>query len=252
MRDGNQAAGRNKLSALGPYSTLKGNPSPDCLALEYLPLVRRLSRRFSRSGEPLEDLVQVGSVGLLKALKKYDPAKGSNFIAFAVPVIVGEIKNYFRDHGWAVKVPRKVQRQKMAVEKAVERLGHQLGRWPTIQEIAQATELLDEEVYNTLEVEKFGKPLSLDAEYTGNGSEDVSHLLDFLGHEDVQYDQVLDRIDVANALGCLTQRERAIVYLKFYAGLSQTKIAERLGISQMSVSRLQRHALGKLKLGFPR
>ena len=106
-------------------------------------------------------------------------------------------------------------------------------------------------MYDAFEVEKFGKPLSLDAEYTGNGSEGVSHLLDFLGHEDKQYDQVLDRIDVANALGCLTQRERDIVYLKFYTGLSQTRIAERLGMSQMNVSRLQRHALGKLKLVFP-
>ena len=196
----------------------------------------------------MEDLVQVGSIGLLKAIEKYDPDRGSEFIAFAVPVIVGEIKNYFRDHGWAIKVPRKIQRQKLAVRRTVESLGQRLGRGPTIQEIAVSTGFSEEEVYETFEVVKCGKPLSLEAEYNTNGNGDVSSLLDYLGSPDPQLKEVTDRIDLINALGCLNKREKTIVHLKFYAGLSQTKIAERLGISQMHVSRLLHNALRKLKL----
>ena len=226
----------------------KGENSRDNLVVSHLPLVRRICRRFSHSGEPLEDLVQVGTVGLLKAIKKYDPDRGSAFAAFAIPVIVGEIKNYFRDHGWAVKVPRKVQRQKLMVERVVESLRQTLGRSPTIMEIVDATGFSEEEVYDTFEVVKCGKPLSLDAEYDWNGNKDASTLLDYLGGEDPRIQELIDRIDLIRLLKCLDQRERSIISLKFYSGLSQMEIAERLGISQMHVSRLQRNALSKLKL----
>ena len=215
---------------------------------DHLALVRRLCRRFRHSGEPLEDIVQVGTIGLLKAIEKYDPDRGSGFAAFAVPVIVGEIKNYFRDHGWAVKVPRKLQRQKLAVARAVESLSQVLGHSPTIAEIAESTGISEEEVHDTFEVDKCGKPLSLDAEYTHNGSHEPSSLLDCVGSEDPGFEQMIDRIDLTNTLRCLSGRERVIIGLKFYSGLSQTEIAERLGISQMHVSRLQRSALDKLKL----
>jgi len=214
-------------------------------------LVHRLCRRFMGSGEPLEDLVQVGSIGLLKAVQKFDPSRGVRFTTYAVPVIVGEIKNYLRDHGWAVKVPRKLQRQKLAVHRAVESLGHELGRSPTIQEIADATGFTQEEVFDTFEVVNYGRPLSLDAEYDGsgggNGRRDVSSLLDYLGSEDPQFGKLSNRMDLINTFGCLNNREKTIIYLKFYGGLSQTEIAKRLGISQMHVSRLQRHALNKLR-----
>ncbi len=153
------------------------------LLADHLPLVRRLCRRFSHTRQPQEDLVQVGSIGLLKAIDKYDPDRGSDFLAFAIPVIVGEIKNYFRDHGWAVKVPRKLQRQKQAVEKAIERLSQSLGRSPTIPEIAEAAECSEEEVYDTFELERYGKPLSLEAEHDGHRGEEVSSLLASLGRE---------------------------------------------------------------------
>ena len=218
------------------------------LASDYLPLVRRLCARFSSSGDPSEDLVQVGSIGLLKALDKFDLDRGSSFIAFAVPLIVGEIKNYFRDHGWAVKVPRKLQRQRLAVEKVVETLSQRLNRGPTIPEIAAAAGFSEEEVYDTFEVGKYGKPLSLDTQYDGHGNGDLPRLLDSMGSEHPQLEGLADRLDLTNALRCLDKRERTIIHLKFYAGLSQTKIAERLGISQMYVSRLQRSALGKVKL----
>ena len=216
---------------------------------EHLPLVHSLSRRFVRSGELLEDLFQVGSIGLLKAIKKFDPSMGFKFKTYAVPVIVGEIKNYLRDHGWAVKVPRKVQTHKLAVLRAVESLSQSLGRSTTPQEIAGATGLTQEEVYDTFEVGNYGRPLSLGARYESNGTSDTSSLLDYLGIEDPQFDWLSNRMDLANTMNCLDKREKTILYLKFFAGLSQTDIAGRLGISQMHVSRLQRQALGKLRQG---
>jgi len=209
--------------------------------------VRRLCNRFRHSGEPLEDLIQVGTIGLLKATEKYDPARGDNFVAFAVPEIVGQIKNYFRDRGWAVKVPRKLQRQKVVVERTVERFTQELGHAPTIPEIAQATGFSQEVVYDTFEVDKRGKPLSLDAEYDGDGTGECSSLMDYLASGDTEFEKLTDRITLADALGSLNKREKTIIQLKFYKGLSQTEIAKCLLISQMHVSRLQRNALEKLK-----
>jgi len=136
------------------YQQSRDMTARERLVEDHLPLVRRLCRRFNHSGEPLEDLIQAGSIGLLKAIEKYHPARGNSFIAFAVPEIVGEIKNYFRDHGWAVKIPRKLQEQKMVVDRTVENLTQELGRSPTIPEIAQATGFLQEEIYNTFELER--------------------------------------------------------------------------------------------------
>ncbi len=186
---------------------------------------------------------------MLKASKKFDPDRGISFITYAVPVIVGEVKNYLRDHGWAVKVPRKIQKQKLAVQRAVESLGHTLGRSPTFSEIAEATEISEAEVFDTFEVGNYGRPLSLDAEYDGNGSKDVSTVLDYIGAEDPRFEKLGDRMDLGQTFSCLTKREKAIIYMKFYVGLSQTEIAKRIGISQMHVSRLQRHALGLLREG---
>ena len=219
----------------------------DLLLAEYLPLVRRVCRRFGHLGEPLDDLVQVGTIGLLKAINKFDIAKGNSLVAFAVPVIVGEIKNYFRDHGWAVKMPRKLQRQKLTVDRTVESLTQTLGRTPTVIEIGLATGFSVDQVYETLELERFGRPLSLNAEYDRDDSEDSSSILDYLGEEDPDLENLADCIDLESALQVVDARERAIIYLKFYSGLSQTAIAARLGISQMHVSRLQRNALSKLK-----
>ena len=221
----------------------------DRLVSDHLPLVCRLCRRFAYLGEPLEDLVQVGTIGLLKAINKFDRQRGNNFVAFAVPVIVGEIKSYFRDHGWAVKVPRKLQQRKLTVDRTVACLTQELGRVPTVPEIGMAAGFSTEEVYQTFEVERYGRPLSLDAEYHREDSEDSASILDYLGSEDPDLEGLTDKMDLKEALGCVAPREQAILYLKFYSGLSQTAIAHRLGISQMHVSRLQRIALSKLKLG---
>ena len=230
------------------HRTYKDAETRERLASEHLPLVRRLCQRYRHSGVQMDDLVQVGSVGLVKAIDKYDPARGTAFLAFAIPVIMGEIKNYFRDHGWAVKIPRKLQKQGMIVERAVEHLTQVGRRSPTIPEIAEATGLSEDEVYDTFEVGKYGRPLSLEAEYAQDGSSDGSTALDYLGARDPNLDGVAEKVDLVNTLRCLTEREKTIIRLKFYAGLSQAEIAGRLGVSQMHVSRLQRNALGKLKV----
>ena len=219
----------------------------DQLVAKHLPLVKRLCRRFQYLGEPLDDLIQVGTIGLIKAIDKYDPQRGNKLAAFAIPVVVGEIKNHFRDHGWAVKLPRKLQRQKLLVDRTVERLFQKLGRSPTVTEIGEAVGISEEEVYQTFEVERYGKPLSLDAEQTRDDGQEATTILDRLGEEDPDLEFLAQRMDLKDALGDVDPRERKILYLKFYSGLSQSDIAQRLGISQMHVSRLQRSALVKLK-----
>ncbi len=214
---------------------------------KHLPLVRRLCFRFSHSGVPMEDLVQIGCIGLLKAIAKFDPDRGSVFLAFAVPVVIGEVKNYFRDHGWAVKIPRKLQRQKLEVDRAIERLNQRLRRSPTVHEIAEEAGFSEEEVFDTFEMGKYGRLLSLDAEYHENGSGEESSLKDYLGRDDPHMVDLVDRLDLTDILGYLDPRERAIITLKFYSDMSQAEIAKQLGISQMHVSRLQRKALNKLK-----
>lgn len=218
------------------------------MAEKYLPLVRRLVWKFSHSGEPLEDLVQIGTEGLLKAIDKFDPTRGVKFESYAVPVIVGEIKNYFRDHGWAVKVPRKLQAQWLSVRKAVAGLEQSLGRSPNIQEIVEVTGFNREEVMNAFELASVGNPVSLDIEHQGDDGEEGFTLLDSLGGDDPAFEELIDQLYVTEALAALNPWEKTIIHLKFYGGLSQTQIGIRMGISQMHVSRLQRTAISKLRV----
>ena len=217
------------------------------VAVQRLPLVRRLCMRYRYSGVPIEDLIQVGSIGLLKAIDKFDATRGTRFVAFAVSVILGEVRNYFRDHDWAVRVPRKLQNDRRAVEKAIELLTNQNGRTPRVQEICEVTALTQDEVHDTFELGKLGRPLSVEAEYTNGSNEDSSSILDFLRDGGAEIESTVDRIDLARGVETLAERERTILGLKFQTGLSQTGIASRLGISQMHVSRLQRGALSKLR-----
>ena len=207
MQPGRNTAG----SVLVPRYSQVETETRDRLAARHLPLVRRLCERYRYSGVAVEDLVQIGCIGLLKAIDKFDPDRGSEFLAFAVPVIMGEVKNFFRDHGWSVKIPRKLQRNKQIVEKAVERLNQTEGRSPTVPEIAEVTDLTEQEVYDTLEVGNFGKPLSLEAEYEQNGNGDASSFLDYLGDDDSELDVLADRIDLLNTISVLDDREQTII-----------------------------------------
>ena len=219
----------------------------DLLVTRHLALVRRVCARFRTSGEPMEDLVQEGNVGLLKAVKKFDPRLGNSFAAYAIPVIIGEVKNYFRDHGWAVKIPRKLQRRKLAVDRAITILNQELGRSPTVHDIAEATEFSEDEIYQTFEIEAYGKPASLNAEINSGESDATSTILDHVGDVDPELEGLPNRLDLARTLDCLDQREKAIICLYYYQDLSQIEIAKKLALSQMHVSRLQRGALSKLR-----
>ena len=219
----------------------------ESVVLDYQPLVRRLCRRFSGYGEPMDDLLQVGSIGLIKAIAKFDASRGNSFITYAVPVIVGEIKNYLRDNGWAVKMPRKLQSHRLAVQRAVGSLGHRLGRAPTVLELAEETDLSQEQVMDTFGVENYGRPLSLHTEYKNGDGSSETYLIDRVGGWDPEFETLMDKLELDNSFRCLGKRERTIIYLKFYGGLTQMEIAGRLHISQMHVSRLQRRALGKLR-----
>ena len=179
----------------------------DQLVAQHLPLVSRLCRRFQYLGEPLDDLLQVGTIGLIKAIDKYDPERGDKLAAFAIPVVVGEIKNYFRDHGWAVKLPRKLQRQKLLVDRKVVTLTQQLGRSPTVAEISEAASLSEEEVYQTFEVERFGRPLSLDAKHSRDDGQEATTILDYLGEKDPDLEFMAQRMDLKQALENVDPRE---------------------------------------------
>lgn len=208
-----------------------------------MPLVRAIARRYARRGEPLDDLVQVGSIGLLKAIDRFDPDRGVPFSGFAAPTISGEIRRHFRDTGWMVRPPRELQERVLTVGAAHDRLALALGHEPTIGELATATELAVEEVVEALGAGAGYRAASLDAPV----GEDGLRLVDGIGTVDGEYDHVDAQHDVRLGLASLRPRERQIVMLRFWGGLSQREIAEEIGISQMHVSRLLRLALQQMR-----
>lgn len=212
----------------------------------YLPLVRSLARRFSSRGQPVEDLVQVGSIGLIKAIDRFDTSRGVELSTYATPTILGEIKRYFRDKGWAVKVPRALQDLNIRLNKVIEQLTVELNRSPTIPEMAEACSATEEEVLEALESGRAYNSLSI---YSNGTSEDDDglELLDFLGTQESAYELVEQRRYLAPAMGRLEDRERLILHLRFFEGMTQTQIATRVGISQMHVSRLIRKSIEVLR-----
>jgi RNA polymerase sigma-B factor len=214
---------------------------------QYLPLVRSLARRYSYRGEQLEDLVQVGCIGLIKAIDRFDVDRGVELTTYATPNIIGEIKRHFRDKGWSVRVPRGLQELNVRLSHLVEDLTVQLERSPTIAELAKAAGVEEEEVLEALESGQAYATLSLSAP-TGGG-EDGSDLdpLESLGELEHEYEVSEDRAVLAPGLRVLDERERRILHLRFFEGLTQSQIAQQVGISQMHVSRLIRRALDKIR-----
>ncbi|MBN0046700.1 RNA polymerase sigma factor SigF [Streptomyces actuosus] len=202
----------------------------------WLPMAERIAVRFRGRGENLEDLYQVAALGLVKAVDHYDPARGRAFEAYAVPTITGEIKRHFRDHMWTLHVPRRVQDLRNRVRRAAKEVAQTTpGRAPTLAEIAEHAQLSEEEVHTGMEALECFSALSLDAEMPGT---DGYALADALGGPDPGYDTVVDRVAVKPCIEALPERERTILYLRFFKGMTQSRIAEQLGISQMHVSRL--------------
>ena len=217
------------------------------LVVAHLNLVRFLALKFANRGEPIEDLVQVGTVGLLKAIDRFELDRGVEFTTYATPTIVGEIKRYFRDKGWAVKVPRRLQELNLAVNRTSEKLSVELGRSPTVTELSQQLGATEEEILEAQELGQAYNLLSLDSEVSGDAERRSQTLADTVGATDSSLDLLEDRANLERAFTVLTGRERVIIYLRFFESVSQTEIAKRLNVSQMHVSRLQAKALDKLR-----
>jgi RNA polymerase sigma-B factor len=218
----------------------------DRLVNQHIGLVEFLARRFRNRGEPLEDLVQVGPIGLLKAIERFELDREVEFSTYATPTIVGELKRHFRDKGWAVRVPRRLQELHLELTKVVGHLGHDLGRSPTVAEIAKAAGTTEESVLEGLEVAQAYNFTSLDAPIdTDDGGSTT--FADQLGADDEHLENLEYRASLAPEMAKLPERERRILYLRFFKGMTQSEIADRLGISQMHVSRLLNRTLGQLR-----
>ncbi|MFD0006307.1 SigB/SigF/SigG family RNA polymerase sigma factor [Streptomyces sp. NPDC127178] len=217
----------------------------DELVQAWLPMAERIAVRFKGRGESLEDLYQVAALGLVKAVEHYDPARGHAFEAYAVPTITGEIKRHFRDHMWTLHVPRRVQDLRNRVRSSMKELSQSTsGHAPTVAEIAEHAHLSESEVRAGMEALECFSALSLEAEMPGT---DGYALGDALGGPDPAYEVVVDRVTVKPCLQRLPERERTILYLRFFGGMTQSRIAQQLGISQMHVSRLLSGCFAQLR-----
>src|SRR5579884_2988262 len=212
----------------------------------FLPLARNLARRYAGAREPFDDLLQVASLGLVKAVDRFDVDRGAAFSSFAVPTILGELKRYFRDLGWAVHVPRGAQEQALKVQEAQERLTTRTGRPPTVNELAEYMELPVEDVLDALETAAAHHSASLDAPRE-DGEEESGTLVDVFGEEDRRYELVDETVTISDAARQLSARERRVLALRFVHDMTQTQIASEIGVSQMQVSRILRRALGRLR-----
>jgi RNA polymerase sigma-B factor len=214
-------------------------------------LVHYIARRFANRGEPLEDIEQVGFLGLIQAIERFDPSLENEFSTFATPTIMGEIRRYFRDKSWAVRVPRRLQENFLRVSRAQEELSRTLGRQPSIAEIGLHLGLEQDEVLAALEVSPAQHTIALASTPSGGDVEDGTELGDRLGKDDENLERVEMKALVEQAMAHLTPREREIMVLRYFDQLPQTEVAKRLGISQMHVSRLQRAALEHMRAEFP-
>jgi RNA polymerase sigma-B factor len=220
----------------------------DALVELHLPLVEHLARRFRNRGEPYDDLVQVATIGLIKSVDRFDLDRGVEFSTYATPTIVGEIKRHFRDKGWAVRVPRRLQELRLSLTAASSELTQKLGRAPTVSELATRLSLSDEEVLEGLESANAYSTLSLDA--GGDQADDDSvALIDTLGVDDAALEGVEYRESLKPMLEKLPRREQRILMLRFFGNLTQSEIAAEIGISQMHVSRLLSRTLAQLREG---
>jgi RNA polymerase sigma-B factor len=235
------------LCRIYPRQSVERAAACEMLVRRYTPLVRACARQYMNSPEPADDLMQVGFVGLLKAINNYDPAFGRELRAYAVPCITGEIKRHFRDKRWQVRVTRPVQELLLEVRDAVEDLTHELGRQPANSEIAARLGVTTEELSEAMQAAHGFSALSLDAPASGATGGDPGELIDLLGVDDGGFEQAEGMEAVASLWDQLPRREQRILLMRYYGNLTQEEIAVRLGISQMHVSRLQARAIARLR-----
>jgi RNA polymerase sigma-B factor len=217
------------------------------LVQRFMPLARRLAARYAGGAEPYDDLVQVASVGLVKAIDRFDPERGTAFSTFAVPTILGELKRHFRDRGWSVHVPRDVQERILKVERALAELPARLGRAPTISDIAERLEVTPEEVLEAMHASQGHHAVSLDASSSHGDSEEPAPLGERIGAEDLGFDTVEYGAAIEPTLREISERDRKVLHLRFVEDMTQSEIADRVGVSQMHVSRILRATLDKLR-----
>lgn len=212
--------------------------------VQFMPLVRALAMRYAGRGEPLEDLVQVGSVGLIKAVDRFDVDRGVDFASYAVPTIVGEIRRHFRDKSWAMHVPRRLKELSVQLTRILDELTTELGRSPTVPELAEVAGVDEEDVIDALDSTNAYSTRSLHAPFEQDGDDSLAEKL---GTHEAGYEEVEEGSLIAAGLGALDERERQIVELRFFREMTQSQIAAEVGISQMHVSRLLRRALAKMR-----
>ncbi len=217
----------------------------DGLVHLHLPLVEHCARRFRNRGEPLEDLVQVGTIGLIKSIDRFDLERGVEFSTYATPTIVGEIKRYFRDKGWAIRVPRRLQELRMQIAATSAELTQTLGRSPTPRELAESLDCTVEEIIEGIESSNAYSTLSLDA--SDDGEDGNASMLDAIGIEDEGLEHVEIRESIKPLLDKLQPREKKILLLRFFKNMTQSQIADEIGVSQMHVSRLLNKTLEQLR-----
>jgi RNA polymerase sigma-B factor len=219
----------------------------DALVERFLPLARQLARRYQRAGEPLDDLVQVASLGLLKAIDRYDPTRQTAFSSFAVPTILGELKRHFRDKGWSVRVPRDLQELAVKVDRVGEDMSRELARAPTPTEIGERVGATAEQVLEAREAAGAYRAVSLDRPRGGEDEEDGNELSDAFGIEDPGFSRAEDAATMERLMRVLSDREREVLRLRFAEDLTQSEIGRRVGVSQMHVSRLIRQSVARLR-----
>ncbi len=233
-----------QLAAADPASprrpALRGELINRCI-----PLADHIARKFSGRGEPFDDLTQVARVGLVHAVDRFDVGRGSNFLSFAVPTIMGEVRRYFRDNTWAMRVPRRVKETHLRIGAAIDALSQQLGRSPTAKEIAAELGIDPDEVTQAVIAGNAYQPSSIDAVSVGRDTE--ASLLDTLGEEESQFDRVEEYVAIRPLLAGLPERERRILTMRFFESMTQTQIAQQMGISQMHVSRILSKTLARLR-----
>ncbi len=235
---------RNVNALLRAYHRDGDREAREQALVELMPLVRALASRYAGRGEPLEDLVQVGALGLIKAVDRFDVDRGVEFSSYAVPTIVGEIRRHFRDKAWAMHVPRRLKELSVRLSRVLDELTTELGRSPTIAELAAATSVEEEDVIDALDSANAYSTRSLHATFDDG---DETTLADKLGADEAGYTEVEDGSLVAAGLDALDERERRIVELRFFEEKTQSQIAAEVGISQMHVSRLLRSALATMR-----
>jgi RNA polymerase sigma-B factor len=237
---------RRELEVL--WRNRKDEAARAALVARFMPLARSLARRYERSSESLDDLLQVASLGLVKAIDRFDPERGNAFVSFAVPTILGELRRYFRDCCWDVHVPRGTQERTLKLEDAERRLTLDRGRAPSVAELAEYMEIDSEQVLDAMAASQAYGALSLDAPRSSMTGEPATTYAELLGDIDERFTLVEDRVTIARALEHIPERERVALQLRFVEDLTQSEIAARIGVSQMQVSRLLRHALEQLRI----